>query len=111
MLLERVPEFAGRYLALSDAADGDAGAAVAFEELADFTAALLRLIDGAEPVVRRVMAGVEQVAAGGEDAEDLVGGAFLDNLSPDDLRMLERSMGPATRAILDRLELPPAALP
>lgn len=111
LLLEQVPEFAGRYLALVEDADEDPGAAVAFEELADFTASLLRLIDRADPVVRRVMACLEQVAAISAEAEDLVGSAFLDNLGPDDVRVLTRSMGPATHAILDQLELPPAALP
>ena len=92
-------------------ADGDPGAAPALEELAAFAAALLRLVDRAEPVLRRVMAGLERLATSSTDAEDLVGGAFLDNLSPDDLRLLEPLMGPATQAIFDQLQLPPAALP
>lgn len=110
VLLDQVPEFADRYLGLVDDADGDPGPAAAFEELADFTATLLRMLDRAGPVLRRVLAGLEQVAATSADAEELVGGAFIDNLSPDDLRLIEPAMGPATRAILDQLQLPPTAL-
>jgi hypothetical protein len=111
VLLEQVPEFALRYLALVEAADGDPGAAVAFEELADFTATILRLLDRAEPLFQRIMEGIEQVAASSDDAGELVGGAFLESLSPDDVRAAEQAMGPATRAILDELQLPPAARP
>ncbi len=110
LVLEHVPEFAQRYLALVEAADDDPGAAVALEELADFTATILRLIDRAEPLVQRIMGGIERIAASSEDAEELVGGAFLESLSPDDLRTVEQAMGPATRAILDGLQLPPTAL-
>lgn len=108
-VLGRVPEFAGRYRSLVRAADGDPGAAVVFEDLAEFVGVLLGLVDRAEPCLTELMRAVEQVAATSPEAEELVGGAFLDNLSPDQLRRLTWCMGRRTRAILDELELPPAA--
>jgi hypothetical protein len=110
VVLREVPQFAGRYVALAGQADGDPGAAAVFEELADFAGELLRVLGGAQPCLARLLGAVEEVASTSADAEELVGGAFLDNLGPDELRLLERSMGPATRAIRDGLELPPAAL-
>lgn len=109
LLLRHVPEFADRYFALVGAADGDPGAAVVFEELADFAGRLLRRPQGVGPGLGQLLAALEQVAATSPDAEELVGGAFLDNLSPDDLRFLGPTLGPATRALLDELQLPVAA--
>lgn len=108
-ILREVPQFAHRYGALVEAVDGDPGAAAVFEELADFAGALLRSVQDAQPCLAGLVRAVEEVAATSPEAGELVGGAFLDNLNPDDLRLLAATLGPATRAILDDLELPPAA--
>jgi hypothetical protein len=105
-ILRAAPEFADQYLALVEAADGDPGAALAFEELADFAAGLALQVERYRPVLLRTMTGVEQVALRSEDAEELVGWAFLESLSPDDLRRLAPWIGPATRRLLEDLELP-----
>ena len=107
LILRAVPEFAGAYLELVAAHDGDPGAAAAFAELAEFAAALAVEMERFRPLLTRMLAGVEQVAARSEDAEEVVGWGFLDNLSPDDLRRLEPWIGPATKALLEELELPP----
>ena len=104
-ILEAAPEFAPRYLELVAAVDGDPGPAAAFAELADFAAELAVTIDRYRPALTRILAGVEEVADRSADAEELVGWAFLDALSPDDLRRLEPWFGPATRAVLHGLEL------
>jgi hypothetical protein len=104
LLLQQVPEFAHRYLALVEAADGDPGAAAAFGELGDMVAEMAAQLARFEPLLSRVLAAVEEVASSG-DAEELVGGAFLDGLSPDDLRLLGPWLGPATRAVVDDLDL------
>jgi hypothetical protein len=105
-LLDEVPELADRYLALAEAADGDPGAAAAFGELGELVAEIAAQLARLEPVLIRVLGAVEQVASSSEDAEELVGGAFLDSLTPDDLRRLEPWLGPATRAVADDLDLP-----
>ena len=105
-VLEAVPEFLPRYLALAEAADGDPGTAVAFEELADFAAELALSLERHRPVLARVMAGVEAVAQRSPEADEVIGWAFLDCLSPDDLRRLEPWLGPATRAVLEAMEVP-----
>jgi len=106
LLLERVPELAHRYLALVEAADGDPGAMAAFGELGELVSDAAGSLAGLEERLERALAAVEEVAATSGDAADLVGGAFLENLSPDDVRLLRRWFGPATRDVLDDLELP-----
>lgn len=106
VILSAVPEFRGRYLTLVEEADGDPGGPVAFEELAQFAAELAVQIERSRPVLARVLAGVEEVArASPGTAEELVGWAFLDSLSPDDLARLVPWLGPATRRVLDELDL------
>lgn len=105
-LLAAVPEFAPRYLGLVEQADGHVGAAVAFEELAEFAAELAMQVEAFQPVLQRTMAGVEAVAVSSPDAEEIVGWSFLENLSPDDVVRLRPSMGPRTRAIFDSMEIP-----
>jgi hypothetical protein len=106
LLLHEVPELVERYLALVEAADGDPGAAAAFGELGELVAELSLQLAGFEPLLSRALAAVEEVARSSDDAEELVGGAFLDSLSPDDLRLLAPWLGPATRAVVDDLVLP-----
>lgn len=106
LLLRRVPEFTDRYLLLVEEADGDPGAAAALGELADFAAQLARQLESLRPVLDRLMAMVEEISAKAEGGDDLVAGAFLDSLSPDDLRRLRPWFGRATWAILDELDLP-----
>lgn len=105
-ILEAVPEFAARFVDLVEEMDGDPGGAAAFEALADFAAELALAVDRFSPVLERTMAGIEAVAGSSPDAEELVGWAFLDSLSPDDLRRLGPWTGPATRRLIDTLELP-----
>ena len=106
LLLRRVPEFADRYLVLVEEADSDPGPAATLGELADFAAELALQLEGLRPVLDRLMAMVEELSATSDDGGDLVAGAFLDSLSPDDLRRLRPWFGRATWAILDELELP-----
>jgi len=44
------------------------------------------------------------VAKTGSDAEELVGYAFLESLSPEDLRLITPWLGTATRSLLDDLD-------
>ena len=106
LLLHEVPEFADRYVALVEAADGDPGAAAAFGELGELAAEMALQLARIEPLLCRVLAAVEEVASSSDDAEELVGGAFLDSLSPDHLRLLGPWLGPATRAVADDLVVP-----
>lgn len=96
LVLERVPEFTGRYLDLVAAADGDPGAAAAFVELADYVAGLAEAVERFRPPLLRCLAGVEAVAETSENAEELIVWSFFDNLSPDDVRRLDPWLGPAT---------------
>jgi hypothetical protein len=105
-ILEAVPEFVSRYLEMVDGFDGDPGAQATFAELAEYAARLVLELERYQPVLVRTMAGVEHVARSSDDAVELVGWAFLDNLSPDELRCLRPWMGPETRRVLDGLELP-----
>jgi hypothetical protein len=106
LLLRRVPEFADRYLVLVEEADGDPGTAATLGELADFAVELALQLEELRPVLDRLMAMVEELSATSDDGGDLVAGAFLDSLSPDDLRRLRPWFGRATWAILDELDLP-----
>ncbi|HXX88928.1 MAG TPA: hypothetical protein VEI83_01735 [Acidimicrobiales bacterium] len=107
IVLRLVPEFAERYLTLVEEVDGDPGAVLAFTDLADFTAALARELDRRLPLLERCLGAIEEVAATSPDADELVGWAFLDTLSPEETRALGPWLGPATRALLERLELQP----
>ncbi len=104
-LLAAAPEFAGRYLDLVREADGDPGAAAAFNELADHVAGLLAEPGGQRPALAACLAAVEEVAVRSPDAEDLVGWSFLDCLSRSDLDLLQPWLGPRTLAILDEMDL------
>jgi len=110
LVLRRVPRLAERYVELARVAGGEPGGAVVFEELAELAGDLARAGDGAAARLAELMAAVEEVATVSPDAEELVGGAFLENLSPDDLIQLDQLMGRQTRAVLDGLELPPDVL-
>lgn len=104
-ILDAVPEYAERYLDLVEVVDGDPGPAAAFAELAEWAAELVLGLERYRPTLVQVLACVEDLARHSEDAEELVGWAFLDGLSPDDLRRLEPWFGTATRAILDGLDI------
>jgi hypothetical protein len=106
-VLRAVPEFAERYLDLVEAADGDPGAPVAFTELADFAAGLASEMAGRAPVLERCLRAVEEIAGSSPEAQEHIGWAFLDSLSPDEVRALLPWMGPRTRALLDELESGP----
>lgn len=109
LLLRRVPEFTDRYLSLVEEADGDPGTATVLGELAEFAAIVASQLEQLRPVLDRLMGAVEELSATA-DSGDLVAGAFLDSLSPDDLRRLRPWFGRVTWAILDELDLP-APLP
>lgn len=104
IVLHAVPEFTDRFLAMVEAADGDPGSAATFSELADFAGELAEEIVRCQPVLERLMAGVESVAASSPDARELVGWCFLDSLSPDELLTLRPFMGDRTGALLDSLD-------
>lgn len=108
-ILRHVPEFAPRYLAMVEEADGDPGAVATFGELADFTAEVVGHLAGLRPLLRRVLAGVEEVAADSPDAKELVGWAFLDSLSPAEQELLRPWLGPATADTLAHLDAPPGS--
>lgn len=106
LLLHRVPELGERYVALVEAADGDPGTAATLGELGEVVSEWAGQLAHLEPVLRRTLAALEEMAARSEEAQELVAGAFLDSLSPDEVRLLRPWFGPATRAALDDLELP-----
>lgn len=104
VLLEEVPEFGPAFLALVELFDDDPGGPAVFTELADFVSERLVAIEAQRPVLERTLAAVESVARAGGDAQDLVGYAFLDSLSPEDLRLITPWLGAATRSLLDDLD-------
>jgi hypothetical protein len=104
LVLAEVPEFLGRYLELVESADGDPGAVASFVELADYVAALAEKIEGFRPSLARSLAAVEKVAETSPDAEELIVWAFLDNLSPDDVRRLDHWIGPHMRSLMDEAD-------
>jgi hypothetical protein len=106
LLLLRVPELKSRYVALAQAADGDPGTGVTLGELGEVVSELAARLAEAEPLLTRTLAAVEEVAALSSEDRDTVAAAFLESLSPDDVRVLGPWFGPATRAALDDLELP-----
>jgi len=106
-ILAAAPHFAGRYLALVAAADGDPGSAATFVELADYATDLVAAVERHRAPLVACLAGLEEVAAGSDNAEALVVWAFCDSLSPDDLRRLEPWLGPRTKALLDDVDRSP----
>ncbi|HWE69720.1 MAG TPA: hypothetical protein VG205_05125 [Acidimicrobiales bacterium] len=104
VLLEEVPEFGPAFLALVELFDDDPGGPAVFTELADFVSERLVAIEAERPVLERTLAAVESVARAGGDAQDLVGYAFLESLSPEDLRLITPWLGAATRSLLDDLD-------
>src|SRR5580704_14481397 len=96
-LLQIVPEFAPRYLALVEEIDGEPGAAVAFAELAEYVSDLVAEVERFRPILARCLQAVESVAARSDEAEELVGWSFFDSLSPDDLQAVAPLLGPAAR--------------
>jgi len=104
LVLERAPDFGGRYLEMVDQADGDPGAAAAFVELADYVAGLAAGVERFRPALVRCLTAIECVAETSEIAEELVVWSFFDNLSPDDISRLDRWLGPRTRTLLDDAE-------
>jgi hypothetical protein len=113
VLLSGVPEFGPAYLALVEAFDDDPGGPAVFTELADFVSERLVAIEAERPVLERALAAVESVATAGGDADELVGYAFLDSLSPEDRRLISPWLGQATRSLLDELDagMPEADMP
>jgi len=103
-LLNGVPEFGPAYLALVEVFDDDPGGPAVFTELADFVSERLVAIEAERPVLERALAAVELVATAGGEADELVGYAFLDSLSPEDRRLIIPWLGPATRSLLDELD-------
>ena len=103
-LLSGVPEFGPAYLALVEVFDDDPGGPAIFTELADFVSERLLAIEAERPVLERALAAVELVATSGGEADELVGYAFLDSLSPEDRRLITPWLGPATRLLMDDLD-------
>ena len=101
-VLAVVPEFADRYLGLVEAADGDPGTAATLTELAEFVAGLVSEMERHRPLLTRCLAAVEAAAAHEED--DLVAGAFIDSLSPDELLVLRPWLGRRTLALIDEID-------
>ncbi len=100
-ILDAVPEFADCYIDLVEAADGDPGAAMVFGELAWYVSDLTASVEPCRCLLQRCLAAVETVAHASADAQELVGGAFLDNLPPADLRSLMPWFGPHTAAMVE----------
>ena len=105
-VLEAVPEFVSRYLELVADADDHPGAEQTFTELADYVSELARALTTFGPVVQRCFDAVELVAESSDDAEELIGWSFLDNLSVDARQGLLPWFGPRTLAILETVENP-----
>jgi hypothetical protein len=104
VLLEVVPEFIPTYRSLLEAFDDDPEGPVVFTELADFVSDRLGHLDS-PTVLDRVLAVVESVVLDDVDGSELVAYAFLDSLSPDDRRRIVPWLGPATRRLLDELDV------
>jgi len=104
-LLSLVPELHAAYLELVALADDDPGPAAIFAELATLVAGWLATVGQAQPALDRAFRALEAVAEdAGEDALELVGYAFFDNLSPDHQRAAQRWIGPYTRAVMEVLD-------
>ncbi len=104
-ILEAVPEFVDRYLELVEAVDGDPGAPATFTELADYLVGNGTGPGSSPAVVARCMSAIERVARESNDAEELVGWAFLDCLSPEDRAHLGPWLGPRTLELAETVGL------
>jgi hypothetical protein len=111
VILAATPGFVDRYLDLVEAADGDPGMAATLTELADYVAGLATEIGRLGPALAQCLAGVESVAAGSDDAAEVVAWAFLDSLSPDDRRGVVGWLGPRTRRLLRDVDAEPGSAP
>ncbi|MHB1548867.1 MAG: hypothetical protein ACYCX8_09045 [Acidimicrobiales bacterium] len=104
-LLSLVPELHATYLELVALADDDPGPAAVFAELAALVAGWLATVGEAQPALDRAFRALEAVAEdASEEALELVGYAFFDNLSPDHQRAAQRWIGPSTRAVMEMLD-------
>jgi hypothetical protein len=107
MVLAAAPGFVDRYLELVQAADEDPGSAATFAELADYVAGLMAAVEEVRPILVSCLGALEEVAETSEKAEELIIWSFFDNLSPDDVRRLDRWLGPETRSLLDQADRGP----
>lgn len=105
-ILEAVPEFRDRYLALVEEFDDHPGAPGTLSELAEYVSDLAAGIDEYGPVLSRCFAAIEEIARTSDDAEELVGWSFLDYLSIDARRAVLPWVGPETLKILEVIEEP-----
>jgi hypothetical protein len=103
-VLQAVPELAPRYLALTEALDDDPGGVAVLAELADLVTERLGPLAEGAPVLERAFSVVESLAVSESDPTELVGWAFLDALSPDELVQARPWLGPTTRQLLDSLD-------
>ncbi len=104
-LLSLVPELHAAYLELVALADDDPGPAAVFAELAALVAGWLATVGEAQPALDRAFRALEAVAEdASEEALELVGYAFFDNLSPDHQRAAQRWIGPSTRSVMEVLD-------
>jgi hypothetical protein len=104
VLLSALPELRHDFEMLARAADGDPGGAALFGELAETVADLAHDVDDHLRDLARYLAAVERVARTCVDAEELVGWAFLDSLSPQEIRILEPLLGAWTKSIVRHME-------
>jgi len=104
-LLSLVPELRTAYLELVELVDDDPGPAAVFAELAALVAGWLASVGQTQPALDRAFRALEAVAEdASEEALELVGYAFFDNLSPDEQRAAQRWIGPCTRAMMEVLD-------
>jgi hypothetical protein len=104
-LLRWLPEFGPTYRELVVAFDDDPGGPAVFTELADFVSVHLITAASDQRLLARALAAVEAIAGEGDDVSELIAYAFLDSLSPDDRHRISPWLGPATRGLLDQLEV------
>jgi hypothetical protein len=102
-VLEAVPDFVPRYLDLAEAADEEPGAAETLTELADYVAELVGELEHYRPALARCLDAIEAMAGVSSDTDELIEGAFLDSLSPDDVVTLSPLFGPHTLSLLEDL--------
>lgn len=106
-VLLAVPEFAERYLDLVEAADAEPGTPATMAELAEFASTLVGDLARHRDVLVRLLGAVEEVAAFSPDAEEHIGWAFLESLSPEEVACLRPWLGPWTNALADDLDTSP----
>jgi hypothetical protein len=104
VIIDGVPALARSYLELVEACDGDPGAPAAFAELAEYVSDLCGEPERFPNEITACLAAIELVALRSDDAEELVGWAFLENLCPDERLRLAPRFGPATTRVLLTLE-------